>query len=206
MHSLVGTRILSPAPAPFRGCRSTAPKWPLRSCPWDLLISLCLSPLSREGEMARLVLRRRVEDGAGEGAEVHEQAAGGLQLHERRFDEPRGGGGDAPAPLPRPALVAAHLHRRWEKKLRIVALGTSGGRSAHAALRDAHRFPSTRWYLYRGLRVRRWGLGFVHHSRAIFCRAVPNLNVTIRNLFIAVRRTGHGGQRPRERWEGEHHS
>jgi hypothetical protein len=30
------------------------------------------------------------------------------------------------------------------------------------------------------------GLGFVHHSRAIFCRAVPNPNITIRNFFIAV--------------------
>jgi hypothetical protein len=35
--------------------------------------------------------------------------------------------------------------------------------------------------------VRRWGLGFVHRSRAIFCRAVPNLSVTIRTCFIAVR-------------------
>jgi hypothetical protein len=30
------------------------------------------------------------------------------------------------------------------------------------------------------------GLGFVHHSRTIFCRAVPNPNITIRNFFIAV--------------------
>ena len=30
------------------------------------------------------------------------------------------------------------------------------------------------------------GFGFVHHSRAIFCRAVPNPNITIRNFFIAV--------------------
>jgi hypothetical protein len=29
---------------------------------------------------------------------------------------------------------------------------------------------------YRELRVRRWGLGFVHHYRTLFCRAVPNLN------------------------------
>ena len=35
---------------------------------------------------------------------------------------------------------------------------------------------------YRGLRVRRWGLGFVHRSRAIFCRAVPDPNVSIRNV------------------------
>jgi hypothetical protein len=30
------------------------------------------------------------------------------------------------------------------------------------------------------------GLGFVCHSRAIFCRAVPNLSGTIRNFSIAV--------------------
>ena len=38
------------------------------------------------------------------------------------------------------------------------------------------------------------GFGFVYHSRTIFCRAVPNPNLTIRNFFIAV-----GGQPPRER-------
>ena len=31
------------------------------------------------------------------------------------------------------------------------------------------------------------GFGFVHHSRTLFCRAVPNPNITIRNFFIAVR-------------------
>jgi hypothetical protein len=30
------------------------------------------------------------------------------------------------------------------------------------------------------------GFGFVHRSRTIFCRAVPNLSITIRNLCIAV--------------------
>jgi hypothetical protein len=35
------------------------------------------------------------------------------------------------------------------------------------------------------------GFGFVHHSRTIFCRAVPNPNLTIRNFFIA----GHLGHR-----------
>jgi hypothetical protein len=29
------------------------------------------------------------------------------------------------------------------------------------------------------------GFGFGHHSRTIFCRAVPNPNLTIRNFFIA---------------------
>jgi hypothetical protein len=31
------------------------------------------------------------------------------------------------------------------------------------------------------------GFGFVHHSRTLFCRAVPNPYLTIRNFFIAVR-------------------
>jgi hypothetical protein len=39
---------------------------------------------------------------------------------------------------------------------------------------------------YRGLRVRRWGLGFVHRSRAIFCRPVPNARVTIRNFVSSL--------------------
>jgi hypothetical protein len=30
------------------------------------------------------------------------------------------------------------------------------------------------------------GFGLVHHSRPFFCRAVPNPNLTIRHLFIAV--------------------
>jgi hypothetical protein len=30
------------------------------------------------------------------------------------------------------------------------------------------------------------GFGFVHRSRTIFCRAVPNLSITIRNFFVAV--------------------
>jgi hypothetical protein len=33
------------------------------------------------------------------------------------------------------------------------------------------------------------GFGFVHHSRTIFCRAVPNLSITIRHFFIAVSHT-----------------
>jgi hypothetical protein len=30
------------------------------------------------------------------------------------------------------------------------------------------------------------GFGFVHHSRTLFCRAVPNPNITIRIFCIAV--------------------
>jgi hypothetical protein len=47
-------------------------------------------------------------------------------------------------------------------------------------------FPRDDGTPYRKLHVRRWGLGFVHHSRAILCRPVPYLTVAIRNFFIAV--------------------
>jgi hypothetical protein len=30
------------------------------------------------------------------------------------------------------------------------------------------------------------GFGFVHHSRSLFCRAVPNPTLTIRNFPVAV--------------------
>jgi hypothetical protein len=39
---------------------------------------------------------------------------------------------------------------------------------------------------YRGLRVRRRGLGFVHRSRAILCRAVPNPSVLRSQLFRSL--------------------
>jgi hypothetical protein len=39
---------------------------------------------------------------------------------------------------------------------------------------------------YSHVDVRRESLGFVHRARALFCRAVPNRSVTIRNFRIAV--------------------
>jgi hypothetical protein len=40
------------------------------------------------------------------------------------------------------------------------------------------------------------GFGFVHRSRTVFCRAVPNLSITIRNCFIAVpQQPSHSGRR-----------
>jgi hypothetical protein len=75
------------------------------------------------------------------------------------------------------------------KRLRIVTAGLSGGRSLTLPLRDASRFPSTRWYpVPRATPTRRESLGFVYRSRTISCRAVPNLNVTSRNILIAVPR------------------
>jgi hypothetical protein len=64
-----------------------------------------------------------------------------------------------------------------DDKLRIVTMGFRVGdrsRGRYATPADFSRHGGTP---YRGLRVRRWGLGFVHHSRAIFCRAVPNLTL-----------------------------
>jgi hypothetical protein len=64
-----------------------------------------------------------------------------------------------------------------KKRLRIVTVGFRvGDRSLTRPLRDARRFPSTRWHpVYRGARVRRESLGFVHRSRHhSLCRAVPN--------------------------------
>jgi hypothetical protein len=60
------------------------------------------------------------------------------------------------------------------KKLRIVTVGISGGRSLTGPLGDARRFPYTRWYLVPRATRTTLGLGFIHHSRAVFCRAVPN--------------------------------
>jgi hypothetical protein len=71
------------------------------------------------------------------------------------------------------------------------------GRSLTGPLRDARRLPCTRWYApYRGLRVRRWVLGFVHRSRTILHRPVPTHQVRIRNFCIAVC-TSTSPRRPR---------
>jgi hypothetical protein len=60
--------------------------------------------------------------------------------------------------------------------VRIVTFRGFGWEVAHsgryATPADSPRHDGTP---YRELRVRRWGLGFVHHSRVILCRAVPSL-------------------------------
>ena len=62
------------------------------------------------------------------------------------------------------------------EKLRIVTSGISGvgdrSRGRFATPADSPLHDGTP---YRGLHVRRWGLGFVRHSRTILCRAVPKL-------------------------------
>jgi hypothetical protein len=81
------------------------------------------------------------------------------------------------------------------EKLRIVTLGISGvWEVAHAAV--SRRPPISLSHdcsPYIELHVRRERLGFVRRSRAIFCRSVPNPNVTIRDFFIIA--VGEGGAR-----------
>ena len=71
------------------------------------------------------------------------------------------------------------------QKLRIVAVGISGGRSLTRPFRDSADFPLDEFSPYSHVHVRRECLGFVHRSKAI-CRPVPNLSATIRNCLIAV--------------------
>jgi hypothetical protein len=91
-----------------------------------------------------------------------------------------------------PCIMLWATQRR--KKSRIVCgRGFRVGdrsRGRYATPADSPRHDCTP---YRGLRARRWGLGFVHRSRTIFCRAVPNLRVTIGNglslrLMLAVQK------------------
>jgi hypothetical protein len=77
-------------------------------------------------------------------------------------------------------------------KVRNVTVGISGwggrSRGCYATPADSPRHDGTP---YRELHVRRECLGFVPGSKAIFCRAVPNLGVTICTFCVAGwRRTG----------------
>jgi hypothetical protein len=103
---------------------------------------------------------------------------------ERAFAVGDGGGGVLLRVEAQPQEV-----QRMQKVATIVTIVTLefrvGGRSRGRFATPAD-FPRHDGTPYRGLRVRRWGLGFFHHSRTIFCRAVPNLSVTIRNFFIAA--------------------
>jgi hypothetical protein len=71
--------------------------------------------------------------------------------------------------------------------LRVGFREGSRGRYSRGRYATYADFPRHDGSAYWGLRVRRRGLRFVHHSRTILCRAVPKPQVTIRNFFIAVR-------------------
>jgi hypothetical protein len=105
-----------------------------------LELTRVLAQLSR----ATALLRSRDDEAERQGA-----AAAGLREALREADER--------AAVEHAAHATAEvLHAR--KQLRIVTLGVSGGRSLTGPLRDARRFPSTRWYPVPG--VTRTTLGF----------------------------------------------
>jgi hypothetical protein len=70
------------------------------------------------------------------------------------------------SPMPTPAQCPA------THKLRIVTLGVSGGGRSRGRYETPADFPLQDCSPYRELHVRRESLGFVHRSRASFCRAV----------------------------------
>jgi hypothetical protein len=88
------------------------------------------------------------------------------------------------APPPHPLSPAVQRCKSCESSRYGFRVGDRS-RGSYATPADFLRHDGTP---YRGLRARRWGLGFVHRSRAILCRAVPNLSIMIRNLCIALRR------------------
>jgi hypothetical protein len=72
------------------------------------------------------------------------------------------------------------------KKLRIVILGLAR-RDRKWSLNDGRiQNPSNPFGIVPLSRFEQRGFGFVHHSIAILYHEVPNLNITIRNFFIAV--------------------
>jgi hypothetical protein len=82
---------------------------------------------------------------------------------------------DRPQVRLHPPQRGAGAQRRNKVANRDV--GVSGGRPLTRPFRDARRFPSTRWYFLPGATRTTRQLGFVHRSRAIFCRPVPNASL-----------------------------
>ena len=72
------------------------------------------------------------------------------------------------------------------KKLRIVTLRISGGRSLTGPLRDARRFASTRWCPVPGATRTTSGFGICPSFKDHLCRAVPNPNCTTGETFASL--------------------
>ena len=64
--------------------------------------------------------------------------------------------------------------RRVYSDVKVANRTVRGGRSLTRLFRDARPIPLQDCSPYRGLHVRLESLGFVHRSRAIFCRSGPN--------------------------------
>jgi hypothetical protein len=75
--------------------------------------------------------------------------------------------------------------QRWRTVANRSVRGFRWGVAHAAPFRDARRFPSTRWYpVPEGLRVRRWGLGFVHQGAffSVACQTLPLRFATFASL------------------------
>ena len=71
-----------------------------------------------------------------------------------------------------------------EKLQRIVTVGISGGRSLTGPLRDARRFPSTRWNTIP--EATHYNVGVCPSFKGHFLSRRANLSVTTRDFCIAV--------------------
>ena len=76
-------------------------------------------------------------------------------------------------------LSPVHLRSRPSSERGPSASPFGGGDDVSLTERDRFATPADSprhdGSAYRGLHVRRWGLGFAHRSRTILCRAAPNL-------------------------------
>jgi hypothetical protein len=85
------------------------------------------------------------------------------------------------------ASMVRAMQRR--KSCEIVTTGfgirVGGGVRSRGRFATPAGFPRHDGTTYRGLRVRRWGLEFVHRSRAIFCRPEPNHKLKLRFATFA---------------------
>jgi hypothetical protein len=92
---------------------------------------------------------------------------------------------------PRLPARVSHCHPPWHtamERLRIVTLGIPGGESLTGRYATPADFLLHDGTPYRRLRVRRWGLGFVHRSRGHSLSPLcQTFCVPIRNFYTAVR-------------------
>ena len=154
--------------------------WVFLAVPWACVCSCATAPAPRRrccSSVPRARRARRFPPG-GPAATTRSSASAA-----RREDAT-----PAARPAPRYARARAPSVQRC-KSCESYRRGFGWG-IAHGAITRPADFPRHDGTLYRGIRVRRWGLGVVPHSRVILCHAVPTLRVTIRNCCIAVERQG----------------
>ena len=84
------------------------------------------------------------------------------------------------------ALVRTPRLQRWGEVANRYVSGFGWEMSSRCRFATPADFPLQHCSPYSHAHVRRERLGCVYRSRAVFCRPLPNLSVTIRSFFIAV--------------------